>query len=137
LYWRQKIDCFRNSTSAVTRSRFGHKATNGVSTNEQVQALLKIGVDMVRDVPGKFVYGTFLKRKEIELQVPHPEQPGTTVNVRRTRIVSGAFDFVGDVDMLTNFVMAKHWPDNCPWTHDPPREHQEALQVSWGDSRRS
>lgn len=108
VYWRYKYDTFRNGVSAVAQSAFSHKQLHKKSTGEMMRMLKEKGI-MLNKYSGHLLYGTFAKKKLVEVEGTDP-RTGETVMVTRGRV---HFDQVKLGDMSeeeqTDFIMRKYW----------------------------
>jgi hypothetical protein len=114
LFWRHKMDCRRNAIHTIGIHAFDHRMLQGQRIKDVVKMLLdEKKIDVYRDVPAVFVYGTFAKRSLVDATGLNPKT-GEQVAALRTRIENRVFDWRESATDRILMTMAKYWDNSHP-----------------------
>jgi hypothetical protein len=100
----------------IASSKFSHKELHGKSVTEMISILGKVGVNVLEDIHPRYLFGTWIKKKIVELVMQHPKT-NQEVLVSRGKVFCGSFNWSEwSSEDRTNFLMEKYWMDNtsCP-----------------------
>ena len=106
LIWRHGFDCRRNALHSIAQANFPSKSIEGQPLKEVIDKLFKEKhVDAYKDYPSSNVYGTFVKRIQVQVNGKNPKT-GEIIPTTRNRIVSKSFDWIidGDSDKIVKFI---------------------------------
>ncbi|KAL4496171.1 hypothetical protein ABPG72_012908 [Tetrahymena utriculariae] len=100
IYWRSCYDCIKNSVSMVAYVNFPVKVTDGLHTQAKIKKLLdEKNIDWNKDFSNHFKYGTFIKKRLFEIELPQEYQKFKKANsnerVTRTETVAFSYNFSG------------------------------------------
>ena len=123
------MDCRRNAIHSIGIHAFDHRILHGLSLKEVV-SLLKYekNIDVYRDVPPVFLYGTFAKRRVMQIEGENPLTNEKIISTR-ARVENRIFDWVSEPEGRVHMTLAKYWdnekhqPSVCEWSRDLPVTH--------------
>lgn len=117
IYWRQKMDCYRNGVSALAMVHFSHKQLDKVSTVDKIKKLEAKGIRL-DDYPQSLFYGTMVKKEEYEYLSMDPRKNGQEVKqqelVLRRRVTATIVNLDDFGKNKTQLVFSPTWNANKP-----------------------
>lgn len=112
IYWRQKMDCYRNGVSALSMVHFSHKQLDKVSTADKIKMLESKGIRL-DDFPQSLFYGTLVKKEEFECLSMDPrkfvQDEKTNDIVFRRRVTSAIVNLDDYGKYKTDIIFAPTW----------------------------
>ena len=114
ILWRHKFDCRRNAIHTLGIAHFSHKQLQNCSL-AQVMELLRSerGIEVFRDIPKVYLFGTFAKRTLVSVPYHNPKT-GESGDILRSRLENRIFDWRGSNEEKTHMVFAKMWEPTHP-----------------------
>jgi tRNA(His) guanylyltransferase len=108
VFWRYKYDTFRNGISTLAQTIYSAKEVNKKSTGDKISMLKDANVMLVDQDP-HLLYGTFIKKKLVEV-MRYDHKTKQNVSVTRCMIHSDQVK-LSDMtpDKQTEFIMRKYW----------------------------
>ena len=98
LIWRHRFDCRRNALHSIAQAHYPPKSIEGQPLKDVIDRLLKEKqVDAYTAYPSSNVYGTFVKKVQVQIDGKNPKT-GEIIPTIRNRIVSKSFDWTEEVD---------------------------------------
>lgn len=93
LIWRHRFDCRRNALHSIAQANYPSKAIEGQPIKEVIDRLLKErGINAYTQYPSENVYGSFVKKVQVEVMGTNP-MTGENIKTVRNRFVTKSFDW--------------------------------------------
>ena len=126
VFWRSNCDGLRNAISHISQHHYDVKKLHGLGLTEQVKALLnEKNVDVFKDYSPKILFGTWIKKEQVEIKdMIHPKT-GEPLghSVMRTRLTEGSFNWADwTPKQRSEFIITKFWSDGADF---PPKKAKD------------
>jgi tRNA(His) 5'-end guanylyltransferase len=124
IYWRSNFDAFRNAVFQISTFHLKYDGTHGKSVIELILQLQKLGVDVLHECHPRFLFGSWVKRQQVEIEKLNPAS-GFPVKCCRSRICCGSFNWANwTAEERISFVASKYWE-----SHHPPIDEENTTKM--------